>query len=65
VNNKPSLRQYTITGLTGLSLFYKVKIRAYNYAGNYDSPPLVFQLAAVPDTPTQAPYSSPSQTNGS
>jgi len=46
-------------------LFYKVKIRTYNYAGNYDSPPLVFQLAAVPDTPTQAPYSSPSQTNGS
>jgi hypothetical protein len=64
VADKPSLRQYNIVGLTN-SLTYHIKVRALNYAGFFDSEPLVAVLAAVPDTPLAAPSSNASVTNQS
>jgi titin len=63
VQNKPSLRQYTITGLTQVNSNYKVKVRAHNFEGFADSEVLNVILSAVPDKPSQAPYSDASITN--
>ena len=53
VGNKPSLRGYTVTGLTNLGSVYRFKIRAYNLAGNTDSASMLHvKLAAVPNKPT-------------
>ena len=57
VTSKPSLRQYTISGLTQTGSIYQIKVRAYNANGYSDSPTLYAVLAAVPDTPTPGPIS--------
>jgi len=49
VTFKPSLRQYTITGLTQTGYTYQIKVRAYNADGYSDSPTLYAILAAAPD----------------
>ena len=63
VENKPSLREYTISGLTPTSATFRFKIRAYNNAGQTDSNPLSVVLSAVPDTPSAGPYSDASVTD--
>ena len=63
VSNKPSLRQYTIGGLTQTGNVYMIKVRAYNSNGYSDSNILYAVLAAVPDTPSPGPISDASVTN--
>jgi hypothetical protein len=62
VADKASLRQHDITGLTN-SWTYHIKVRALNYAGSFDSDPLVVVVAAVPDTPLDTPTANASVTN--
>jgi hypothetical protein len=63
VTFKPSLRQYTITGLTQTGYTYQIKVRAYNANGYSDSPTLYAILAAAPDKPSSGPISDASVTN--
>lgn len=55
IQNRPSLRQYTINSLAPASNTFRFKIRAYNNAGYTDSKPLSVVLSAVPDTPLTGP----------
>jgi hypothetical protein len=64
VSSKPSLRQFTITGLTQTGSIYQMKVRAYNADGYSDSPTLYTVLAGVPDTPAPGPISDAQVTNG-
>jgi hypothetical protein len=65
VQHRPSLREHLITGLAPTGATFKIIVRAHNHAGEFDSPPLVVVLAAVPDTPTAAPSSITTITSGS
>jgi hypothetical protein len=66
VSNKPSLRQYVITGLTSEGSTYRFKVRAYNSAGYSDSIKVLnVVLSDEPDTPTQGPLSDATITNES
>lgn len=64
VQDKASLRAYLISGLTPTSATFKIKVRAHNNAGYFDSPLRAVVLAAVPDTPTTAPSSAAAITDG-
>lgn len=64
VGNKPSLREYVVTGLTNVGSMYRFKIRAHNIAGQSESVSMLHvTLAAVPDKPTTGPVSDASVTN--
>lgn len=64
VNNKPSLRDYTVTGLTNIGSVYRFKIKAHNNAGSSESSGMLHvTLAAVPDRPTTGPISDALVTN--
>ena len=64
LQNRASLREHLITGLASISSTYRIKVRAHNYAGYFDSPPRVVVLAAVPDAPAAAPSSAADITDG-
>ena len=64
VQNRPSLREHLITGLSPSGATFRIIIRSHNHAGYFDSPPLVVVLAAVPDTPVNAPSSLTTITSG-
>lgn len=49
VEDKPSLRQYTITGLDQVNHNYKIKVRSHNVEGYADSEVLNVILSSVPD----------------
>jgi len=60
VNNKPSLKTFTVTDLPANSVgkTIKFKIKAYNRAGyHFTSFSLSIVLASVPTTPVTAPVS--------
>ncbi len=63
VENRPSLRSYTIKSLTGVGRTYRFKIRAFNNAGYTESAILSVILSSVPETPIIAPISDASVTN--
>ncbi len=63
VNNKPSLREYQITGLSPAGSTFRFKLRATNSAGSTDSSHLSIILASVPDTPSTGPISDASVTD--
>ena len=63
VANKPSLREYQVTGLTNTGNSYRFIVRAFNSAGYSDSNIVRIILSSVPDTPTSGPSSKASQTN--
>ena len=65
VENKPSMREYQITGLTLPGNTYRFIVRAFNDAGSSDSGVLSVILSAVPDTPASGPTSDASVTNES
>ena len=63
VNDKPSLREYNISGLTNTGNTYRFIVRAYNSAGYSDSNIVRIILSSVPDTTTQGPTSKATETN--
>lgn len=65
MQNRPSLREYTVTDLTQLGQNYKFMVRAFNGAGYTDSEVMNVILADEPDSPSNAPYSDASITNES
>lgn len=65
VNDKPSMREYTITGLTQTGSIYRFFVRAYNSAGYSDSSIVKIVLSSVPNTPALGPTSDASKTNES
>lgn len=66
VSNKPSLRQYVVSGLTALGSTYRFKIRAFNSAGYSDSISVLnVVLSDEPDAPLTGPVSDASVTNES
>jgi hypothetical protein len=66
VSNKPSLREYEITGLTAVGQTYRFKVRTYNHAGYSDSYNyLSVVLANEPDYPSSSPVSDALVTNES
>lgn len=66
VNNRPSLREYTVGGLLKRGNTYRFKIRATNNAGSSDSIDILnVVLADEPNQPTDRPVSDASVTNES
>ena len=63
VNNQPSLRQYTISGLSPTGATFRFKITAKNAAGSAGSIPASIVLAAVPNTPITGPTSDATVTS--
>ena len=63
VKDKPSMREYSITGLTQTGNIYRFFVRAYNSAGYSDSGIVKVVLSSVPSAPTQGPTSEATQTN--
>ena len=63
VRNKPSLREYEISGLSPLGSTFRFKINATNSAGYTQSSPISVILSSVPDTPTAHPTSDATVTD--
>ena len=65
VGDKPSMREYMVTGLTLPGNTYRFVVRAFNDADSSDSDVLSVILSAVPDTPVNGPTSDASVTDES
>lgn len=65
VRNKPSLREYEITGLSPSGSTFRFRVYATNAAGTVESYPLSVILASVPVTPSYGPESDAEVTDDS
>lgn len=65
IHKRPYLQKHTFTALTNVGSTYSITLRAYNEIGFIESETLTVVLAAVPDTPSTAPYQDYSQTSSS